>query len=220
MLVLVGISFVTFGSIIGLVGAFQMDAKKPSPPPDLSKNEGVLVPAEQQMPPLPPHCDLPQGAVAVFLGTDVAWATRFPYVALQAAKDEMLTIEKDPASGEISIATLRIYGADNKVIASIRDGEFWVSGAVRKKRPDASTLIVYDEKDAEVLRVVYLNRRAIVVTGIFRHPDISPRTYVVTREGTKILPGQGEVGGNCLGNGSFLLDRNAFGIGIVQPRKG
>lgn len=185
---------------------------------DLSRNEGVLIPANIATPNLPRGCVKPVGALGIFLGsTNVTWAIQFPHVALFMKKDEMLVIDREKTSGYLEIKTLRVFGPEGRVVASIHDGEFWVSSNVRKKRPDESTLIVYDERDAELLRVSFLNPSALMITGVFRHPELSPIVYTVTDKEIIQMPNNGHISNNCLGYGGFSFD---VGVGVGVVRRG
>ena len=213
MLVYVSVFLIVLGSVLGLIGALEMDKKAAPKPQDLSKNDGILLPSNQKTPELPNKCILPDNSLAVFLGTDVAWATFFPHVVLRSGKDELITIDREGDRGPLTIKTLRVYGEEQRVIASIKNSEFWVSPIVRKARPDQISLIVYDERDHEALHIAYLNPHALMITGTFRHPEITPRVYKVSEAGTLILPENMSVGKNCIGNGGFRLTKSSFAMG-------
>jgi hypothetical protein len=114
--------------------------------------------------------------------------------------EKMIEINKSQTRDELTITTLKIFDDRNDIIARIdaEDG-LWVQNSTRKKRPDKSTLVVYDHSDTEVLRVQFLNRSAILLTGIFRHNGIAEPT-IITSEYMKL--GRGPV-----------LSRNAMGDG-------
>jgi hypothetical protein len=178
MLVLIGISLLISGSILGLVGAFQMDTKKEASSVDqkpqtidLTKNEGILLPDNLSMPPAPKGCEIPDDALAIFYGGSVTWTQRDSQKVFRMAGEDMLVFEK--RSGSIVLTLLRIYDDGGNIIARIDEDGFWVAPQVRKKRPDKSTLIVYDQRDAEVLHLHFLNPKAISVQGLL-HPA-SPR---------------------------------------------
>jgi hypothetical protein len=46
-----------------------------TPQIDLTKNEGVLIPGNAPMPELARRCGLPENALAVFIGSNLAWST-------------------------------------------------------------------------------------------------------------------------------------------------
>ena len=136
---------------------------------DLSKYEGELFPASD----VDPNTNMTTAfgnALAVELGSGVALASQFPHTIIRMAGDEMLTINRDSATGHIRVTTLQIFDDRKDSIATMDDGHFWVKFGSKKKRPDKSTLVVYDHLNKEVLRIRFLNPHAISVQGLFRHP--------------------------------------------------
>jgi hypothetical protein len=83
---------------------------------------------------------------------------------------------------------LKVFDDRNDSIAHIDEDGFWVQNSVRKKRPDQSTLVVFDHNDTEVLRIHYLNPRAVSVEGIFRHPKISPTFWKIAEDQAVQMP--------------------------------
>ncbi len=150
----------------------------------VDNNEGVLVPAHRPTPPLPPGLNaaqIPKDALKVFLGSNVAWATRMPHTVLTMAGEPMITIDRKKGHDELVVTVLRIFDDRNNIIARIDADGFWVENSTRKKRPDSHTLVVFDHTDTEVLRITFLNRTTISVTGIFRHASLA-RPVIVTPE--------------------------------------
>jgi hypothetical protein len=139
----------------------------PAPNIDLTKNEDVLIPAKLPMPNLPPG--VPPNALVVFWGSNVSWSTRLPHIILEMADDPMIVVDKKPGTDNLVVTVLRIFDDRNDIIARIDEDGFWVQNAIRKKRPNPSILVVYDHSDTEVLRIQFLNSRAISVQGVFRH---------------------------------------------------
>ena len=93
----------------------------------------------------------------------------------------MIEIDKDAARDELVISMLKIFDDRNNIIARVdADDGFWVENSTRKKRPDKSTLVVYDHSDKEVLRLIFLNRSAISITGIFRHQHVAAPVIITT----------------------------------------
>ena len=90
-------------------------------------------------------------------------------------------IELDRTSrGELLLSTLKIFDDRNDIIARVdADDGFWVANSTRTKRPDKSTLVVFDHNDAEVLRLVFLNKNTLSVTGVFRHRHVA-RPVIIT----------------------------------------
>lgn len=131
---------------------------------------------------LPFKVDVPKDTLQVILGTNLAWPGKFPQTILRMAGEKMIEIDKEPGKNQLVVSTLKIFDDRNNIIARVdtEDG-FWVENSTRKKRPNPSTLVVYDHSDAEVLRIVLLNPTTLSIIGVFRHPKI-PRPVVVTPE--------------------------------------
>ena len=74
---------------------------------------------------------------------------------------------------------------DGRILAQIRNGEFFLNpnNYFRRERPDAHTLVVYDQMAKERLNIRFLNPHAIQITGIFTYPDCS---HILTLTKTKL----------------------------------
>lgn len=140
---------------------------------------------------------IPDDALKIFLGSNMAWTTKFPHQILEMAGEKMIEINKDKSSGELIVSVLKIFDDRNNIIARIdaEDG-FWVGNSTRKKRPNPSSLVVYDHSDKEALRIVFLNRHALSITGIFRHEHITI-PVIVTPEFMSI--NGGKMSGSAMG---------------------
>lgn len=157
-----------------------------------------LMPGNGPTPVLPPSMRdnaLPPTALKVFLGSNLAWATRMPHTVLMMGGEKMIEINRD-SSGNLVVSTLKIFDDRNNIIARIDEEDgFWVENSTRKKRPDPSTLLVFDHTDREVLRIQLINKDSLSVTGTFRNPRVV-QSIIVTPEFTKI-------GGMTLSGNSF-----------------
>jgi hypothetical protein len=130
--------------------------------------------------PLTPVDDAPANALKVFFGSNLAWATKMPHTILRMMGDPMIQIDRDDSKKELVVSALKIFDDRNNIIARIdKEDGFWVENSTRKKRPDPSTLVVYDHNDTEVLRIVFINPNTLSLTGIFRHPRY-PTPVVIT----------------------------------------
>jgi hypothetical protein len=136
--------------------------------------DDTLRPAGLPTPSLPDGCKPPDDALLVFFGTVVAWATDFPSLVIRTPDTELLSLSANYDG--IVIDTLRIFDDRSNIIARIDQNGFWVSSDVRKKRPDKSTLVVFDHLDQEVLRIHLLNSRAVTIGGIFRQSPFKTAT--------------------------------------------
>jgi len=94
------------------------------------------------------------------MGGSVAWSTHFPLTIVNIAGKDLLSVQRDPKGG-LSVSA-KIFDAEGKIIADIEDDEFTINqnNYFKRKRPDASTLIVYDQYDQPVLNIRYLNPAA------------------------------------------------------------
>jgi len=133
----------------------------------------TLRPRNVQTPPIPADCKVPKGAVMVFLGSNLAIATKMPSTIIQMGDQDMLAIDMD-RDHRLTIETLRIFDDQNEAIAQIDDDEFSVAPSVRHVKPDESTFVVYDQHSAEVLRISYLNIQAVSIRGEFRGENLPP----------------------------------------------
>jgi hypothetical protein len=141
-----------------------------------------LYPGNEPTPALPVKVDVPKDALQVILGSNLAWTTKMPQTILKMAGEKMIEIDRVPGKNQLILSTLKIFDDRDNLIARVdaEDG-FWVENSTRKKRPNPSTLVVYDHSDAEVLRIVFLNPTTLSITGIFRHSGIR-KPVVITPE--------------------------------------
>jgi len=165
----VACGFIGVIAIVGLVESLRWTERKAV---DFSKNEGVLIPAGLPNPRF--LCPPPDGALKVILGGSLAWATRFPHIVIAMSDQQMLTIDRDESTGTLRVVTLRMLNDRNEIIARIDEDGFWVRNDIRKKRPNRSTLVVYDQTDTEVLYIEMLNSETVSILGQFRHPKTGP----------------------------------------------
>lgn len=126
--------------------------------------------------------NLDNSALKVIYGTNVATATKLPHTVLKISGDPIIQFTKHPSRNELIISCLKVFDDRNNIIARIDEEDgLWVENSTRKKRPDPSTIVVYDHLDKEVLRLNFANPTTLYVTGIFRHPNLSV-PIVVTEE--------------------------------------
>lgn len=176
-----------------------------------------LVPGNGPTPPMPEGCDAPDNALIVWFGTNVRWSanTDIPLKVIEMAGQPILVADRDAKTGDILIKVLRVFDDRGNSIARIDEEEFWVENSSRRKRPNPSTLIVYDHADEEVLNINYVNRNVITVKGIFRHPKLS-ESLIITDDAMVQMPNDLRVTRSCHkgGSGAFIV------IGGRSPRSG
>ncbi|MGO8739171.1 hypothetical protein [Rhodoblastus sp.] len=132
---------------------------------DLEKNYGVLYPANIPQPLT--KCNITSGYFTVFSGGGAVQALNN---ILSVGGLTLIAVKKRD-DGSLIISTLRLFDDRGDLIARIDDGKVWVSESVRRKRPDASTIIIYDHNDDEVMSFKFLNKKSIELTGKFYTPS-------------------------------------------------
>ena len=85
----------------------------------------------------------------------------FPHVVLQGAGKNMITISK--SSGGLLVLTMDIRTEKNALVARFDEQGFEVNPTFNKRHPDKSTIIVEDAYGKEIIKVRYVNRRALSV---------------------------------------------------------
>ena len=143
---------------------------------DLSKNEGILYPANETTPAIPAKCAemIPKDALVIFYGDNISFTQKRFQNIIRLGGEVLLQIDREQSTGAIYISVLRVFDDRNDIIAKIDSDGFCVRNTSQKKRPDESTLVVYDHNDYEVLNIRLLNKNAIRLTGIFRRPRLPP----------------------------------------------
>ena len=117
-----------------------------------SENEfsGLIMPANQPRPKSDLVDSVPPNAFLILLGNSVAWSERLPVDILNLKNESVLSIkEKD---GNILLSA-KLFDNKNKIIAELVDNEWFINknNYFRKKRPNKSQLVIYDQSSAEVL---------------------------------------------------------------------
>jgi hypothetical protein len=156
-----------------------------------------LVAGTKPTPNPPPGCVIPENALAVFLGSSVAWSATFPFTILDMGSINMMSVDKVANKNELIINVLRIYDDHTNIIARIDSDGFWTDPGIRRKKVDKSTLVVYDRADNEVLRAEFINPRTLYIHGIFR--DRRGVSVKVTPDEI-IFPGNNTLSSACFGN--------------------
>jgi hypothetical protein len=137
---------------------------------ELKSLAGLLIPANDPAPQSSCTSDIPPGALALYLGNSVAYVTSFPHTVIMIRGQKRLVIDRDKAN-RIAV-TVDIFGADDRVIASIEKNKFRVNqnNYLEMERKDRSSLRVVDQYKNEVLNIRYLNPSAIKLKAILRYP--------------------------------------------------
>jgi len=133
----------------------------------------TLTPRNVETPLIPATCKVPKGAFMVFMGSNLAIASKMPTTIVQMGGQEMLTVDMS-ARQRLIIKTLRIFDENNDAIARIEDDDVWAAPSARYEKPDPTTFVVYDQNNAELLRISYLNIQAVSVRGQFHGENLPP----------------------------------------------
>ncbi len=98
--------------------------------------------------------------------------TEFPHVVFTAHGNVVLRIDR--AASDLLIS-FRVFNDRGILVARLDRNTFAAeNSASHVERPDASHLIVFDDRGTQVLDVQFLNPQAIKMTGILRYPGIDP----------------------------------------------
>jgi hypothetical protein len=151
----------------------------PNQPPE-TEAHGTLVPANDPLPAAPCPAARPtvQGWLTILLGP----------ASVRAKDDTKLTILRigdrnaiTMAKGETGITiNADVFDENGALEARIEDNEYRVipGRTSYSKRPDRSTLVVYDVRGDELLWIRYLNSEAVKFRGVF-HMIGDPTPIVV-----------------------------------------
>ena len=138
---------------------------------ELREQAAPLVAAAQAQP-VSSNCPIPKNAVGLYLGNRVSVITEFPHVVFTAHGNVVLRIDR--AASDLLIS-FRVFNDRGILVARLDRNTFATeNSASHVERPDASHLIVFDDRGTQVLDVQFLNPQAIKMTGILRYPGIDP----------------------------------------------
>ena len=149
-----------------------------------TKTTGTLHPSNDPLPDTPPTVRIPQDALRMYLGDACAYTTQASIVILRIAGKDLLAMKRSKAG---LLINAKIFSQDGRIIADIEDNEFSVNpnNYFKIKRPDTSSLVVYDQNDNEALNVRYGSKSMLRVLGRF----YSPRGLVQITPSALIIPG-------------------------------
>lgn len=122
--------------------------------------------------PVSSNCPIPKGAVGLYIGNRVSVITEFPHVVFRAHGEEALRIDRSSAD---LLITFRVFNDNGALVARLDRNTFVAkNSAAHLERPDASHLVIFDDRGTQVLDVQFLNPQAIKMTGILRYPGVDP----------------------------------------------
>jgi len=160
---------------------------------------GILRPANEPSPPLPsfpPQFNIPENALWLFFGGMTAFTAYDFCRVLNVSGEDLISMRRD-ASG--ILVTAKVFSVDGRIVAEIQDNEFHLNpnNFFRRERPNKSELIVFDQQNAKVLDVKFLNSHAIKILGRFP----TKRGLLIATDGSTRL-GKSDFSGNFAGNGA------------------
>lgn len=157
---------------------------------------------------------LTRSGLKIFVGPNVGCTSLKSQAILAIDGQLLLSIDRKPSG--ISVDA-KVFDSDGKIVVQVENNKFFVNqnAAFRVDRPDAHSLIVYDNRADKVLDIWYLNKSSIRVNGIFRYKNLRP--FVIT-DTSLIDPTGGQYRGSLFGDaGRVLLEfdstHNAMHIG-------
>ncbi|QGM46275.1 hypothetical protein [Methylocystis heyeri] len=115
-------------------------------------------------------------------------------VAVQMGECRLLTVNVTPNGVAIDAV---LYDENGKYIGDIRKNKVTLDGSrdlIIERSADLTTLVVHDRNDREILRVKYINARAITARGIFSCPKSMTRSITITDKYIDVIKG---MSGNC-----------------------
>lgn len=139
----------------------------------------------------------PPNSLIVSFGSNLAWGTNLPFAVLQMGEMQMLAVDRTPGSSRLNISILRVFDGNGNLLARIEGEDLWFSPNVRHRKPNRSTLLVYDQTDRQVLKVEFVNPHFLYVEGIFHSQ--TGRAVSITPE-CLLIQGGGCLAGNNFGN--------------------
>jgi hypothetical protein len=140
---------------------------------------GVLTPDNKPTPKTPNGVLIPTDAIALFFGNSFAYTNSFPHTIIEVGTEPLIVINKQ---GNIITLTAKLFSEDGKVVAELKENQFNINpnNYFRLERPNAHTLVIYDQKGNESLNVNFINPKVIKLTGRFYLPNHPP--IVITEE--------------------------------------
>ena len=95
---------------------------------DLSKNEGILYPANETTPAIPAKCAemIPKDALVIFYGDNISFTQKRFQNIIRLGGEVLLQIDREQSTGAIYISVLRVFDDRNDIIAKIDSDGFCV----------------------------------------------------------------------------------------------
>jgi hypothetical protein len=183
----------------------------PNIPAD-TENEVYLIPSNKPF--LSKPCKQPEGSIAILAGTNEFWSD------LEGAQINILTLDAKP------VVTMRkterglqfsvdMFNLERKIVAKINNNKAVLipkNFGYNSKSEDKSTISLYDDYDKEILHLEYLNKRTVLIRGVFTGPEGT--TIVIDKEEILQSIWLGGSQHNCFGDSpGFRFGRHEGGAG-------
>lgn len=173
----VGLIVLVFGGLFWII-------KEGHEKKELALYSGVLISENLPDPTTTARCNIPDGALKIYLGRNaIAYTPTLPRVIIEIGGQQILTVDR--AADGLVISNLYLFDDRGDTIVHFDSDGFRVSAGVRTERPDRHTLIVYDRTGVEVFNIQFLNPKAMYVRGIFRR---SGSNATITDGGITMTP--------------------------------
>lgn len=163
---------------------------------ELQQLEGWLKPLDLPTPPNPCDGYAPSEAVKILVGSMASFITEFPSTILMIKEEPILVLDRNK-NGEIAV-TMDIYDEQDNIVVAINKNKFTLNNDIfdHPREDHGSLKVVLKKRKEKVLNIRYLNKRAIQIEGVFRHPG-SPALKV---DGKQTLYGPFVLADGCVGN--------------------
>jgi hypothetical protein len=137
----------------------------------IPETSGVLLPGTKEIP--KGNVEIPEGAMAIFLGNSIAYTRSFPHTVIEVGRDPALVINKIGANLAVFA---KFFSEDGRIVAELKENQFYVNpnNYFRIERPSDHCLIVYNQKGQQALNIEFLNPFAIKLLGRFYFPGRQP----------------------------------------------
>lgn len=134
----------------------------------LASYEGDLQSAEIANPGSPCPANLVRNGYQILFGTNASFTSSLPHVVLMYKRLPLLTIKRGKDGG--MAVNFKAFNKEGKIIAELTNNHFIENQNVifHKSNPDLHTLVIFDQEDREILRVKYINKNFMKISGDFR----------------------------------------------------
>jgi hypothetical protein len=143
--------------------------------------------------------EIPEDAVRIFLGSNVAWTTDFPFTVISQGTEDLIFVERE---GDGLTLSGKFFNKDGKIICELVKNQFHLNPAnyFRIERTP-HRLAVVDDEAKPIIELEFINRRALLFLGDFylrggNHvlitPDYMKIPGFITSGGTFEMSGGGK----------------------------